>query len=142
MCFEGVANMDDRLTIQEAAAQLGVSTHTLRYYEHEGLIQPVERSESSGHRLYSSSDLGWLKFLKCLRSTGMPIREIKRYADLYSQGESTNSERRALLEMHRERLLASLDELNRSLEAIDYKIAYYRQLEEEHTSVLQPAEHE
>jgi DNA-binding transcriptional MerR regulator len=127
--------MDDKLTIQEAADLTGLSTHTLRYYERVGLIEAVGRAPS-GHRAYSEADLGWLKFLKCLRSTGMPIREIKRYAELYAEGDGTVNERLALLEAHRERIRQNLDELTQNLEALDYKIAYYRQLEDSYT---QPA---
>ncbi len=120
--------MDDLLTIQQVADKTGLSTHTLRYYEKIGLIQAVDRADN-GHRRYSSGNVGWLDFLKCLRSTGMPVREVKRYAELYEEGDSTMTERRALLENHRERIEADLRELKANLEAIKYKIAYYQELE-------------
>ncbi|MBN1564259.1 MAG: MerR family transcriptional regulator [Anaerolineae bacterium] len=119
---------DDLLTIQQVADKTGLSTHTLRYYEKIGLIQAVDRADN-GHRRYSPGDVGWLDFLKCLRSTGMPVREVKRYAELYEDGDQTLAERRALLETHRARIEADLRELTANLEAIKYKIAYYRELE-------------
>jgi DNA-binding transcriptional MerR regulator len=120
--------MDIYLTIQEVAERTGLSAHTLRYYERIGLIHPVGRA-SSGHRRYSESDVGWLDFMRCLRSTGMPVREVKRYADLFAEGDHTLAERRALLEAHRRRIEDDMRELAENLEAIKYKIAYYEQLE-------------
>lgn len=121
--------MNDLLTIQQVAEKTGLSTHTLRYYEKIGLIQAVDRAHN-GHRRYSPNDVGWLDFLKCLRSTGMPVREVKRYAELFEQGDPTMTERRQLLETHRARIEADLHELTANLEAIKYKIAYYRELEQ------------
>ena len=120
--------MDIYLTIQEVADRTGLSAHTLRYYERIGLIHPVDRA-SSGHRRYSASDVGWLDFMRCLRSTGMPIREVKRYAELFAEGDRTLAERRALLEAHRRRIEDDMRELAKNLDAIKYKIAYYEQLE-------------
>ncbi len=120
--------MTNLLTIQEVADKTGLSTHTLRYYEKIGLIQCVDRADN-GHRRYSPNDVGWLDFLKCLRSTGMPVREVKLYAELYEEGDSTTTERRELLETHRARIEADLRELTANLEAIKYKIAYYQELE-------------
>ena len=120
--------MDIYLTIQEVADRTGLSAHTLRYYERIGLIHPVDRA-SSGHRRYSASDVGWLDFMRCLRSTGMPIREVKRYSELFAEGDSTLAERRALLEAHRRRIEDDMRELAKNLDAIKYKIAYYEQLE-------------
>jgi DNA-binding transcriptional MerR regulator len=120
--------MDEPLTIQQVVEKTGLSAHTLRYYEKIGLIQAVDRDDN-GHRRYSSDDVGWLDFLKCLRSTGMPVRDVKRYAELYEAGDSTMTERRELLEAHRARIEADLRELEANLDAIAYKIAFYRELE-------------
>jgi DNA-binding transcriptional MerR regulator len=120
--------MDDLLTIQQVAEKTGLSAHTLRYYEKIGLIQMVDRAHN-GHRRYAPGDVGWLDFLKCLRSTGMPVREVKRYAELYAEGDATMTERRELLEAHRARIEADLRELMAHLDAITYKIAYYLDLE-------------
>src|SRR5690242_13715566 len=73
-------------TVQQAAALSGLSEHTLRYYERIGLIQPVSRQESSGHRRYSSVDLAKLETLACLRASGMPIEQMRRYFELRSEG--------------------------------------------------------
>jgi DNA-binding transcriptional MerR regulator len=114
------------LTISDAARTSGVSAHTLRYYERAGLLRPVTRA-GSGHRRYTEEDLAWIDFLTKLRSTGMPIRQMRRYAELVWAGPETEPERLALLEAHRDQVRARLVETERCLERIDYKIDLYRE---------------
>jgi DNA-binding transcriptional MerR regulator len=116
--------MDDFLTIQQAAEATGLSAHTLRYYERIGLVSPVGR-DGSGHRRYSERDLGWIDFLNCLRSTGMPIARMQEYAALLREGDSTREERRALLAAHQQAVRAEIQELQRHLGAVDEKIRRY-----------------
>src|ERR671926_529289 len=96
-----VNRVDATLTISDAAAKSGISAHTLRYWERAGLLRPVTRN-GSGHRRYAEDDLELIKFLIKLRATGMPIRQVRRYAELMAEGEDTNEERLALLTEHRE----------------------------------------
>jgi DNA-binding transcriptional MerR regulator len=113
------------LSIAEASAATGVSAHTLRYYEREGLmLTPVDRA-SSTHRRYSERDLTWVRFLTRLRWTDMPIAVMRRYTELVRAGASTVEERRRLLVEHRETVLQRLDEVTQSLAAIDHKIDIY-----------------
>jgi DNA-binding transcriptional MerR regulator len=117
----------DALSISDAADATGLSVHTLRYYERAGLmLDPVGRAPSS-HRRYSEEEIRWVILLTRLRSTGMPIRRIREYADLVRAGEGNEAERLALLEAHRESVLAELDAMRRNLEAVDFKIALYRE---------------
>ena len=114
------------MTIAEAAQASGLSAHTLRYYERTGLLEPVTR-KGSGHRRYREVDLDWISFLTKLRTTGMPIREVRRYAELMRAGESTNDERLALLEAHRDAVLAGLEATARNLELVEWKISVYKE---------------
>jgi DNA-binding transcriptional MerR regulator len=118
--------MTASLTISDAAKASGVSAHTLRYYERAGLLDPVDRA-ASGHRRYAEEDLVRIQFLTKLRSTGMPIRKVREYAELIRQGDSTHDQRLALLEQHRDAVRAQLAETERTLEIIDYKIDFYRE---------------
>ena len=118
--------MDEELTIQQAAGQTGLSLHTLRYYERIGLIPPIRRAPN-GHRRYSEQDVGWIVFLTCMRSTGMPISEIKRYGDLLQQGDSTTAERLAVLESYRSAMQKQLQELGENLATIESKIKHYQE---------------
>jgi DNA-binding transcriptional MerR regulator len=113
------------LTIAEAARESGVSAYTLRYYERAGLIGDVGRAES-GHRRYSEEDLAWIHALQCLRATGMPIRDIRRYVELARSGDGTEAERLAVLEEHRAAVQAQLDEVRGHLAFIDRKITTYK----------------
>ncbi|MBN2470911.1 MAG: MerR family transcriptional regulator [Anaerolineae bacterium] len=116
--------MEATLTIQEVAAETGLSEHTLRYYEKIGLINPVRRA-ANGHRRYTVNDVGWIQFLNRLRTTGMPITQMQQYAELQRQGDSTIGARLELLRAHRETVLAQLAELNENLAVIEYKIDWY-----------------
>ena len=113
------------LSIAQMAEATGLTTHTLRYYEREGLMLVAIDRASSTHRRYTAADIGWVTFLTKLRSTGMPIRDMKRYVELVRTGDTTTRDRLELLVAHRERVLAQLDEVTASLAAIDRKITSY-----------------
>ncbi|GAA3512500.1 DNA-binding transcriptional MerR regulator [Streptosporangium album] len=118
------------ITIQEASRTSGLSAHTLRYYERIGLIHEVER-DAGGRRNYTTPDLDWLAFLIRLRSTGMPIAAMCRYAELRRQGPETFAERRRMLQAHRERVRAQIAQLTEDLTVLDYKIDFYTAQESE-----------
>ena len=120
--------MDDGLTIQQVAQRTGLSIHTLRYYEHLGLLISVHRLPN-GHRRYDEGDLRWIDLLKCLRASAMPISEMQRFAEITRQGTSTASERRELLEAHRLRVVAQLQEIQHTLARLDTKIAHLHSVE-------------
>ena len=114
------------LTIAEAAQRTGVSVHTLRYYERAGLVvSPVDRNHS-GRRRYRKLDLDWIKICTKLRATGMPIKGIRRYAELVAAGPGNEQERLELMEAHRADVLARLAEVQENLKLIDHKIDVYR----------------
>jgi DNA-binding transcriptional MerR regulator len=121
-----VNSMAAALTIADAAKASGLSAHTLRYYERAGLLDRVDR-DTSGHRRYRDGDIERIRFLTKLRATGMPIREVRHYAELLNRGDGTEAERMALLEAHRDAVRALLEETARNLDLIEWKINYYRQ---------------
>ncbi len=112
------------MTIAEVAERTGLTRHTLRYYERDGLMLDVGRA-GSGHRRYLERDLGWLELITKLRATGMPIREVRQYAELVRAGDGNEDERLALLRAHRERVREQLDTMTSYLGAIDTKIGHY-----------------
>ncbi len=120
--------MEEGLTVKETAVHTGLSAHTLRYYERVGLLDSVGRAES-GHRRYSEPDLARIGFLGKLRATGMPIRKMKRFADLWRAGDTTIPQRRSLLEGHRDEVRRHLAELESNLRAIDEKVDLYTDME-------------
>lgn len=105
-------------TISEAADVTGLSEDTLRYYERIGILWDIDRN-TSGHRRYSDMALNWLGLVVRLRSTGMPLETIQRYAELMQQGDVTIPLRRDILAEHKaqiEREAQRLFELTRLLE--------------------------
>jgi DNA-binding transcriptional MerR regulator len=118
-------DLDGGLTIAEVAARTGLTAHTLRYYERDGLmLREVER-DGSGHRRYTAADLDWIVMLTRLRSTGMPVRDVRRYAELVRAGDGNERARLDLLRAHRQRVPAQLAEVQEHLGAIDHKIGLY-----------------
>lgn len=124
----GVGDMSMTLSIQETADKLGVSSYTLRYYEKEEIIPTIERN-ASGHRVYKDEDLEWIQFVTCLKSTGMPISEIKRFVQLYQLGDASIADRKKLLIAHKNRLLARMSKMKEYLEKINWKIEHYEGME-------------
>src|SRR5262245_51965587 len=102
------------MSIAEAAERARLSVHALRYYERAGLLAPVERN-GSGHRRYTPEDVEWIVVCTKLRATGMPIRRIRRYAELVREGEGNEADRLALLEAHRDDVRRQLREVRRNL---------------------------
>ena len=109
--------------IATTADHLGVSAHTLRYYERIGLVQ-VER-DASGYRRYDAAGVRRLVFLTRMRTSGMSIRDLQRYVDMVEAGRDTVPKRLAMLTEHRDGLRARIDELRLALAATEYKIAAY-----------------
>jgi DNA-binding transcriptional MerR regulator len=114
------------LSIAEASRRTGVSVHTLRYYERAGLVVTSVDRTAGGRRRYHQLDLDWIVICTRLRATSMPIRTIRRYAELVAAGPGNEKDRLALLEEHRADVLAKLAEVQESLQLIDHKIDVYR----------------
>ncbi|WP_080290272.1 MerR family transcriptional regulator [Pseudomonas syringae] len=112
------------MKIGELAQRSGLSAHTIRYYERIGLLPYAER-DSSNQRDYDASILIWIEFLGRLKTTGMPIRDMLRYATLRERGVETEAERCAMLEQHRESVRIRASELAACLLVLDKKIAGY-----------------
>jgi len=112
-------------SIGEFSKVTGLGIHTLRYYEHENLIVPLRNA--SNRRRYSEKDIAWIAFIKRLKATGMPIKEIKKYASLRAKGDVTLSERMEMLIQHRQSMNEQIRQLQEHEAMLDEKIAFYRQ---------------
>lgn len=118
-----------RYTIQQAAEQTGLSTHTLRYYEDVGILPGIQRN-GSGHRCYDEQDLGWIHWLKMLRHSGMSIEMIRDFVQLSRQGNDSIEARCQILDAHRQKIRETIGELEGYLRLLDQKLLFYRGLEE------------
>lgn len=111
-------------SINEVANKFGLSAHTLRFYDKEGLMPFIGR-DKSGNRIFTETDLNWVAMVCCLKDTGMSIKEIKQYADWCMEGMPTIGERKAMLVKHRQQVVRKIEELKKNLALIDSKIAVY-----------------
>lgn len=112
------------MTIAEVAKKYDISADTLRYYERIGLLPAVRRNKS-GIRDYSETDCGWVEFIKCMRGAGLPIEVLIEYISLYQMGDSTVEARKELLIEERNNLVERIEEMQKTLERLNYKIEKY-----------------
>ena len=120
-------------TVGEMARRLQVPASTLRYYDKEGLLPFVERS-SGGIRMFRESDFEWLRVIGCMKTAGMSIRDIRQYIELALQGDDTIDTRLQMFRRQREALQAQLEELQHTLETVDYKCWFYETAQEAGTT--------
>lgn len=113
-------------TIGQAAQHMGVSVDTLRYYDQQGLLPFVARSEN-GYRVFSQEDLAWLDTISCLKGTGMELKDIRVFIHWCMQGDSTLENRLDLFRARRHEVLAQIAELQQCLHKLDCKIQHYEQ---------------
>lgn len=114
-------------SIGQAAEKMGLTAHTLRYYEKEGLL-PFVKKNGSGQRVFTDTDIDWLAIVECLKGTGMSLKDIKKYIDWCLEGEATLEKRLEMFRRQKEKLQEQMDNLNRHMEKINYKIAYYTEI--------------
>ena len=111
-------------SIQDVSKRTGLSAHTLRYYEKEGLLSPVQRT-TGGFRQYSDEDLEALGLICCLKNTGMSLQEITRFVQLTRQGDQTLKERVELLREHRESVIQRMNEMQKHLDKVTWKLNFF-----------------
>ncbi len=111
-------------SIHEVCERTGLTAHTLRYYEKENLLPNVSRS-SGGFRQYSEEDLETLGMICCLKNTGMSLQDISRFMALTREGDQTLRERCELLKKHRATVIAGMEEMQRHLDKVTWKVNYF-----------------
>ncbi|WNV89118.1 MerR family transcriptional regulator [Umezawaea sp. Da 62-37] len=119
------------LSIGQVSALTGLTTHTLRFYEQEGLFVAPVRRNAAGRRIFTAEEVEWLKVCTRLRSSGMPLPEIRRYADLVLAGPGNEAERFDVLRRHEARVERQVADLQEALATIHRKVELYaRRLDE------------
>lgn len=106
-------------TVGEMARKLNINASTLRYYDKEGLLPFVKRSEG-GVRMFTDENLPWLEMIQCLKKIGMPIKEIKHYLDCCDGGDAKIDERYTIVKAQRDVVLAKIEELKSVLDILNY----------------------
>lgn len=118
-------------SIKQVSERTKLKPHVLRYYEREGLLPSVGRSDS-GIRAYSDDDMEWLGLVCCLKNTGMSIKQIKHFVELSKQGDGTLAERCRLLKEHRRDVEAQIAQMQEHLKKVSHKINYFNGQLERH----------
>lgn len=111
-------------SIGEVASKLNIPASTLRYYDREGPLSNVKRS-NSGIRVFSDLEIDTLMIVECLKTTGMQIKDIKQFLDWCLEGRKTLQKRRDMFYERREVVKKQMEELQKTLEVIEYKCWYY-----------------
>lgn len=112
------------MLIAEVSRTYDISADTLRYYERVGLIPAVNRRDN-GIRDYDEGDLNWVEFIKCMRSAGIQVEALIDYVGLYQQGDDTAAARKDILIEQRAQLVERMEDMQTTLERLDYKIENY-----------------
>lgn len=111
-------------TIKQVSEKLGITISTLRYYDKEGLLPFIDKKEN-GTRVFKDADFDGLAIISCMKSSGVPIKDIKRYMDLCIEGDSTLKERMEIFLERKEIVKKQIEELNNVMKTIEHKIWYY-----------------
>ncbi|HBF9644036.1 TPA: MerR family transcriptional regulator [Clostridioides difficile] len=114
------------MTISEVSKKYELSADTLRYYERIGLIPPVNRNKS-GIRFFTEEDCEWVNFIKCMRGAGLSIETLIEYVAMFQQGSSTIKARKELLIEQRNQLAKRIEEMQKTLERLNFKIDRYEE---------------
>lgn len=111
-------------SMQETYKKVGMSYQTLKFYCNQGLVPNVKRDKNN-YRIFDDHDIEWIKALSCLKKCGMSIEEMKEYLDLCLKGESSIPQRKTILDMKRKKLVNSLNQIQESIDYIDWKQDFY-----------------
>ena len=116
-----------KYTVKKVAELMNLSPHTIRYYENSDLIPGVDRTDGN-IRMFSEYAVSWLRLVHCLRATGLPIEQVRRYIRMCEKGDSTIPERARIIFQQEESLRSQLENLQQQFEVLKYKKEYYRKL--------------
>lgn len=111
-------------SMQETYKKVGMTYQTLKFYCNQGLVPNVKRDKNN-YRIFDDHDIEWIKSLACLKKCGMSIEEMKEYLDLCLKGESTIPERKKILDIKRSKLVEQLNQVQSSIDYIDWKQGFY-----------------
>lgn len=113
-------------TVKQVSEILGITPHALRFYDKEGLLPGLSRRNNQ--RFFSYDDIEWLRYIKCWRKTGMTVADVKRYHELFLQGDSTFAERFKMVQAQREKAKRDVKEAKERLKLIEWKLRRYEAL--------------
>lgn len=122
-------------TIGEMAKIMQVQPSTLRYYDKEGLLPFVERSES-GIRMFKESDYEGLCIITCLKNSGMPLKDIKEFMNMVQRGDASIEERLQLIQKQKAAMEQQMENVRKIMRILDYKVWYYQTAKDAGTTAV------
>ena len=111
-------------TMKKACEKTGLSYETLKFYCNQGLVPNVKRDKNN-RRVFNDKDIAWINSLNCLRNCDMSISEMREYIDLCMEGEGSIPKRKEILEIKRSSLIVKLEQVQNSIDYIDWKQGFY-----------------
>jgi DNA-binding transcriptional MerR regulator len=114
-------------TIKQVAEKTNLSIYAIRYYDKEGLLPLIKRSET-GIRKFTDNDIEWIKLICCLKNSGMSIENIKEFMQCCLKGKEGANERKSMLEEHKKNIENQIEQLNKSMQIVNYKIDHYKEI--------------
>ena len=122
-------------SMKETCQKVGMSYETLKFYCNEGLIPNVKRDKNN-YRIFSDKNIGWINSISCLKNCGMSLVEIKEYLNLCLQGPSTIPQRQQILAIKKQDLIKKQQDLQKSIDFIDWKQNFYSDVLEGKTAYV------
>ncbi len=89
-----------------------------------GLIGPIKRNKN-GYRDFQEQDLKRIEFVKCMRKADLSIDVLRKYLQLYNEGEKTKEQRTKLLLEQKGLLEKKIKAMQEAAQRLDYKIKLY-----------------
>lgn len=128
-CILSIANngqlsLKPKYSVTEAARILGLSAHTLRYYDSLNLFPFLQRDQHD-KRFFSDADLQWAKLIECLRNANMSIKDVQHYVELCLQGDKTLDQRLNIISQQEQKLLDTVETLKKQIALLRFKKEYY-----------------
>ena len=111
-------------TMKQTCEKTNLPYETLKYYCNQGLVPNVKR-DANNRRIFDDRDVAWIQSLNCLKNCGMSISEMKKYIELCLEGKSTIPERKVILDVKRQALVAQLKQVQDCIDYIDWKQGFY-----------------
>lgn len=115
-----------KYTVAEVSEMTGLTAHTIRYYDNIGLIPGMDRTDGNA-RLFSDYAVSWLHLVHCLRTTGLPVEQVKHYLHLCQKGDSTIRERGEMIFRQKKVLRQQIKDLQAQMEVLKFKESYYKE---------------
>ncbi len=111
-------------SIGQIAEKLNINASTLRFYDKEGLLLAVNRS-AGGIRVFRDADLNWLRLVECLKATGMPIKDIRKFCEWTQQGDASIKQRQQMMHERRDAIEKQIADMQKTLAVVNFKCWYY-----------------